>query len=106
MIYQKIKQTLTDIGVPAEMHYYEGKEKTYITYFVISETPVQSADDRVICTRYSVQIDIWSFDNYDTLSSAVESAMLGAGFSRGQYRDFYEQKTKLYHRVMRFSYLN
>jgi hypothetical protein len=102
---KKIKDILNDVGVPVSLLTYEGKEDTYITFFCINDYTVESADDVEKLKACDYQIDIWSKGNFNKLAKEVEKRMLENGFRKINYFELYEKDTKIYHKVMRFYYM-
>lgn len=102
---KKIVDILTHLGVPVAFLAYNGTKSTYMTFFCYNEQGEEWAEDSEVATGYSVQIDIWSKSDYTTLEAQVQTAMLDAGFKRTSAQDFYETDTKIYHKAMRFIYI-
>lgn len=78
-------------------------EVPYIEYEILRETGGAYAEGKETFTNYLVQVDIFSKNDYSDLEKEIKTAMLNAGYNRGQARDLYEEKTKLKHKAMRFN---
>ncbi|MBB5356648.1 hypothetical protein HNR43_002660 [Anoxybacillus mongoliensis] len=101
-----IIDTLNPLGVPVAFQTYEGKEKTYITFFEYNQFSALNADDEEQQTSHFFQIDIWSKTDYTDLAQQVKERMIAAGFRRTSEVDLFEQETKTYHKAIRFSYVD
>ena len=96
-----IIDTLKNIGVPVTFQTYSGTATTYITFFNYLENIESYADDEETSTGNYIQIDIWSKGDYTTLVNSVLEALRQAEFQRTYVTEFYENDTKLYHKVIR-----
>lgn len=103
-INQRILQALKSVGVPVSFQQYSGQTSSYITFFTYLEAGEQYADDREAVTRFSVQLDVWSKQDYTELVKAVDQAMHVAGFVKNGYFDLYETDSQMYHKAMRFHF--
>lgn len=100
-----IEIALGNIGVPVSFHNYSGDEQTYITYFCYNEQGEEWAENKEIATGFYIQVDIWSKTNYTTLAKNVKKALEDVGLIRTTTQDLYEKDTEIYHKGMRFSYI-
>lgn len=104
MINKLITEALSVLNIPVSFQTYSGEEDTYITFFCINEKGEAFADDKEVCTRFNVQVDLWSKSNYiDTVNQIVE-LLENKGFKRTSSADLYEKDTRIYHKAMRFIY--
>lgn len=99
-----ILDTLKDINIPITFQVYNGNETTYGTFFTYLEQGEKYADDNEVLTGYYVQLDIFSKTNYEPIVINVKDRMLNAGFRRTYETELYEDDTKYFHKVLRFSY--
>lgn len=99
-----IINTLEPTGVPVEFQDYSGSANTYITFFEYNQMSALNADDEEKKTSHSIQVDVWSKGNYLALVKQVKQLMNQAGFRRNYETEFYEKETKIFHKVLRFSY--
>lgn len=104
-INSKVITALSGLGIPVSFQTYSGTADTYITFFCYLETGELYSDDVQQGTGYYVQVDVWSKGNYSSLVEQVKSAMRNAGFSLLNAYDLYEEDVKVYHKVLRFYYL-
>lgn len=104
-INQLVINALSGLNVPVNFQTYEGTAQTYITFFCYLENGELYADDIQQGTAYYIQVDVWSKGNYSTIVKQVKSAMKQAGFSFLSAYDLYEEDVKVYHKVLRFYYL-
>jgi hypothetical protein len=106
VINNKVIEALKSLNVPVSFQKYNGKQSTYITFFNYLEQGEQYADNEEKATGYYIQIDLWSKNDYTELVKSVKNAMKAAGFIRTSAADLFESDTKIYHKAMRFFYLN
>lgn len=100
-----IIDTLKPVGVPVAFQTYSGTATTYITFFEYSQQSALNADDEEQKTVHRIQVDVWSKGDYTSIVDEVKQRMKEAGFRRTTETDLYEPDTKIYHKVLRFSYV-
>ena len=105
MIHKLIMDTLRPLNVPVSFQKYSGKEDPYITFHEYIETGEEYEDDEEVFTGHYVQVDIWSKSDYSSLVKATKSLLKIEGFKRLDEADLYEKNTGLYHKGIRFFYL-
>lgn len=101
-----ILSTLNSLPVPVEYMDYSGASTTYITFFFYNEQGALYADDEEIETAYGLQVDVWSKGDYTSLVDQTKSLLKQAGFIRNYAIDLFEEDTKIYHKSLRFNYVN
>lgn len=106
MINSLILQTLKPLNVPVSFQKYSGRGNTYITFFSYLEQGEQYADNEEKAAGYYIQVDVWSKNDYTELVERVKSRMKAAGFTRTSAADLFEKDTKIYHKALRFFYLD
>jgi hypothetical protein len=84
------------------------KEFPRITFFELDNSGNEYADDAEYNSSIVFQIDIWNQDKNGVMrnpdiADAVDRILKTLGFERSFSHDFYEDDTKVYHTVMRFS---
>lgn len=86
--------------------YDEELNKTHITVHEYLDQDGDYEDDEPSCINHNVQIDIWSKNSLESyqLKKLVRKLMLQNNFIKTSGQDFYEVKTKIYHKAMRFTY--
>lgn len=99
-----IIDTLKPIGIPVALLTYTGTATTYITFFQYNEMGVVFAEDSEQETRHSIQIDVWSKGNYVDVVKQVKKLLKEIGFLRVNVHEFYEDDTKIFHKVLQFYY--
>jgi hypothetical protein len=99
-----IINTLKPLKIPVEFITYIGTARPYITFLELDQRSALNCDDEEKQTSHSIQINIFHTGNYVSLVESVKQKMIAAGFKRTNEQDFYETDTKLYHKVIRFSY--
>ncbi len=105
MINKLIIDTLRPLSIPVAFQKYSGKAETYITFHEYLASSEEFEDDEEALTAHYVQIDLWSKVDYTELVELVRNALLAAGFKRLNEMDLYEEDTKIYHKGMKFYYL-
>jgi hypothetical protein len=82
---------------------YEGKSKRFITWTMLDETPILSADDEQLFSVCSVDIDIFSDGNYLDIIKEIKTIMKNNGWVwTGDSPEMYETDTGLYHKTCTF----
>ena len=56
-------------------------------------------------TGHYIQVDIWSNGDYTQLVSKVKELLISCGFKRLNEEDLYESDTEIYHKGIRFYFL-
>ncbi len=101
-----ILQALKDIGVPVFFQEAdEGADYPYITFFEYNNSPTDFSDDKEDTRTHYIQVDIWTRGSYIQLAKNVEKALAEVDVSYTNGRDLYEKDVKVYHKAMRFTYL-
>lgn len=100
----ELKQILKELKVPIAHLKYRGKEKTYVVWTLLDETPLSASDDEIDYSEVPVDIDIYSEGNYLKLMSSIKKIMKeNEWIWQGDSLEMYEEDTKLYHRTCTFS---
>lgn len=100
----EIKNILSKLEIPVAHLKYKGNKKTYVIWTIIDEQPLFSSDDNVNYTEVTVDIDIYSENNYLSLMSSIKKIMKeNEWIWQGNSSEMYEEDTKLYHRTCTFS---
>ena len=105
MINKKILSVLSPLSVPIAFQKYDGTSDTYITFHEYLQEGGEFDDDEETLTAHLIQVDIWSKADYAALASQVKYLMGLGGFKRITEEDLYEPDTKIYHKGIRFFYL-
>lgn len=103
-----IINTLSSLGIPVRFHELEekdGEPETYITFFELNQNGALYGDDAELKSRHSIQVDVWSKGNYTNTVKTVKDLLLDKGFTRTYETELYETDTKLYHKVIRFNFV-
>lgn len=105
LINKKVLDTLKPLNVPIGYLKYSGEEDIYITFHEYLQSGDDFEDDEEVFTGHYVQVDVWSKTDYTELVKNIKSYLKLAGFKRLDESDFYEIDTDLYHKGIRFFYL-
>jgi hypothetical protein len=100
-----ILDTLKPVGVPVAFQTYSGTATTYITFFEYNQFGALHADDEEQETALFYQVDVWSKGDYTAIVQQVKQLMKQAGFRRTFETELYEPDTQIFHKVLRFSYV-
>lgn len=85
--------------------------KTHVTYCELDDEIDDASDDEVESIIHTVQIDIWGFDDLETLKIREKIRKIinnidEIGNVRGEVlNETLEDNTTLYHKALRFDYL-
>lgn len=103
-----IINTLSPLNVPVRFQKLldsDGEPHSYITFFEFNQNGALHGDDKEIKSNHFIQVDVWSKGNYSELVKKVKDNLINLGFSRTYEKEFYETDTKLYHKVIRFNFV-
>ena len=76
----------------------------YVEYEILNEQGTLYAENDVIVTGYSVQVDVFTKGSYTSIVKNIKEVMIENGFRREFGGSMYEDKAKLFHYVLRFNY--
>ncbi len=76
----------------------------YVVYTIIDEFGSEFAENTEIATRYNIQVDIFSKNDFDDLKEKIIKIMNENEFYRNGGNESFESDTGLYHCVLRFNY--
>lgn len=76
----------------------------YIEYEILDESGSLYAENEEVATNYRVQVDIYTKGSYTDIKNTVKEVMKNSGFEKEFGGSLYEEKTKLFHYVLRFNY--
>ena len=105
MINKLIMDTLKPLKIPVAFQKYSGKAETYITFHEYLAAGEEYEDDEEALTAHYIQVDVWSKGDYTDIVKTIKELLLKAGFKRLNEIDLYEEDTKIYHKGLKFYYL-
>lgn len=105
MIGKLLIDTLTPLNIPISFQRYSGNVETYITFHEYFLGGEEFEDDEEAYTSHYIQIDLWSKSDYTNLVKDIKDLLKVAGFNRLNEIDLYEEETKIYHKGLKFYYL-
>lgn len=95
--------TVNGKQIPIAHLRYRGDSKTFVTWTILSERPVLSADDVQVYSVGEVDVDIYSDGNYVDIVSTVKKLMEDNDWLWTEDSpEMYEEDTGLYHRTSTF----
>lgn len=111
IIKKKIKNTLSVDRIlsllPDKKVYFihaNNPNAPYVEYQIYKTVPSYYEEGTIKEINYKVQVDIFSFGDYTNIETIIINEMLSAGFEYDPGSpDLYEEKTKLYHKPLRFN---
>ncbi|PRR84526.1 hypothetical protein [Clostridium vincentii] len=105
MINKLIIDALKPLNIPVAFQRYSGKAQIYITFYEYLATGEEYEDDEEALTAHYIQVDLWSKVDYIDVVKTIKELLLNAGFKRLNEIDLYEEDTKIYHKGLKFYYL-
>ena len=92
-------------GKVYHLHVSDKPLKPYLEYEVVNDSGCFYSENKEDFREYLVQIDLFSDKkNYYNIAKVVEEKMLNYGFNKDSNNpEFYEDDTRLYHKVLRFN---
>lgn len=104
-INKLIIDTLKPIGIPIQCQVYKGNKVPYITFFEYLQQGEVYLDDEEKATGHYIQINIYSKGKYDDITKQVKELLKNKNFIRKYETELYEEETQLFHRVIRFFFI-
>jgi len=105
VINKLVSDSLKPLNIPVTFQKYSGKSEIYVTFHEYLATGEEFEDDEEASTGHYIQIDVWSKSDYTTIVNSIKERMASAGFKRLNEADFYEEDTGIYHKGIKFFYL-
>ena len=105
LINKLIINALKPLKIPVRFQKYTGISKEYITFHEYFSGGEEFEDDNEILTGHYIQVDVWSKGDYIDTVNKVRKLLYKQGFRRISEIDLYEHDTRVYHKGMRFYYL-
>lgn len=94
---------VNDKVIPIAHLRYKGKSKRFITWALLGEVPSLSANDEVLHSVSSVDIDIFSDSNYLDIIKEIKKKMKNNEWVwTGDSPEMYEEDTGLHHITLSF----
>lgn len=98
-----LKININNKSIPVEHLRYKGKEKTFITWTLLPETPSLNGDDDALYSVCPVDIDVFSDSNYLDIVKEIKKIMKNNNWLWVEdSEEMYEEDTELYHRTLTF----
>ena len=105
-IVAKALESISLKGITVVQGWYdENINDTHITFCELSDRSNNISDDLEEDIAHTIQIDIRSKKNEWKLKKEVKKLMLNNDFGYIDGADFFETEDKIYHKALRFSYL-
>ncbi len=103
-----VSETLEPLNIMVIEGWYDNElNKTYITVHEYLESEESFQDDEASELEHNIQVDIWSKDSIESynLKKQVRNLLKENGFKFTSGQDLFENDTKIYHKGLRFTYL-
>ena len=95
--------TVSGEKIPVAHFKYKGNSKKFVTWTMLEESPALSANDDVLCSICSVDVDVFSEGNYLDIIKEIKQKMKNEEWVwTGDSAEMYEEDTKLYHKTCSF----
>ena len=100
---QILGEHITDEQVPVAHLRYKGDSRKFVTWTITGEAPALSANDEVLCSLVSVDVDIFSEGNYLDIEKEIKQKMKNNEWVWVEdSEEMYEEDTELYHKTISF----
>lgn len=103
-----VSESLAGLNVDVIEGWYDKElNKTHITVHEYLESEESFQDDEASALEHNLQIDVWSMNSLEayTLKKKIRKLMKENNFKYESGQDFYEVDTGIYHKALRFTYL-
>lgn len=109
----KLKKDLNDIRIAnlcKDIHLLNASTLSedyvnYIIYSIYDTRDKNFGSNKAINRKFSIQVDVFSKEDFIALSNIIEEVLTEKGYTFKNCFDMFEKDTKLFHRAMRFTYL-
>lgn len=106
-ILQALQANATLLSLLGGNHIYQlvepnADEFPRITFFEVTNTDEDYADDTAISSDILIQIDIWNKSSTSAIAIEVDKTMKTLSFQRTYAVDLYESDTQIFHKAMRY----
>lgn len=97
---------ISDSGITVVYGWYDKNiNDTHITFCELSDRTNDISDDEEESINHTIQVDIWSKNDEWQLKKDVKRLMVNNDFGYIEGQDFFETETKIYHKALRFNYV-
>lgn len=76
----------------------------YVEYEILNESGSIYAENEEIATNYKIQIDVFTKGNYTEIVKIIKNIMKENKFMKEFGGSLFEEKSKLFHYILRFNY--
>jgi hypothetical protein len=98
-----LKINVNNKNIPVEHLRYKGKEKTFVTWSLLTESPELNGDDEPLYSVVPVDIDVFSNGNFLDIVKEIKKIMKSNEWVWVEdSEEMYEEDTELYHRTLTF----
>jgi uncharacterized protein (DUF302 family) len=104
-INKLIIDTLQPLNIPVTLLTYGGSETTYVTFNTYLAMGEGFSEDEEELTGHYIQLNVFSITDYTDIVAQVKQLLKSIGFKRTTEIDLYEDTTKLFHKGIKYFYL-
>lgn len=104
-INKLIIDTLQPLNIPVSFLTYGGTGTTYITFSPYLTVGEGFSEDEEELTGHYIQLNVFSKTDYTNIVVEVKQSLKSIGFKKTSEIDLYEDDTKLFHKGIRYVYL-
>lgn len=105
-IIAKALESISSRGITIVQGWYDKNiNDTHITFCELSDRSNNISDDEEEDIIHTIQVDIWSKSDEWKLKKEIKRLMINNDFGYIDGQDFLETDTKIYHKALRFNYL-
>lgn len=105
MINKIVIEALNPLKIPVSFQKYSGKAAEYITFHEYYTSGEGYEEDNETFIGHYIQVDVWSKGDYTETVKQVKQLLIASGFKRLEEADLYEEDTGIYHKGLKFYYL-
>jgi hypothetical protein len=105
IINKLIIDSLGSLNIPVTFQKYSGNSEEYITFHEYYSEGEAHEDDEEALTSHYIQVDVWTKSDYTILVDNIRNLLIEAGFKRLNESDLYEEISGIYHKIMKFYFL-
>lgn len=105
-VIAKALESISQRGICVVHGWYDKNIKdTHVTFCELRDRGNNISDDEEEDIEHTIQVDIWSTKDEWQLKKEIKKLMVDNNFGYIEGQDFFETETKIYHKALRFNYL-
>lgn len=101
-----VLEPISSEGITCVQGWYDSNiNDTHITFCELSDRSNDVSDDLEENIEHTIQVDIWSKEDEWQLKKEVKRLMISNDFGYLEGQDFFETETGIYHKALRFNFI-